>query len=182
MWKNSARRGGIGIAVAAMALTMGASQVAADDYPVDTTTTTTTTEVPGPDPAITPVSSTQPAGATFQETVTGCVPPETVTFTFEGQTVAITCSDGGLAEAVSGTAVASLVAPAQAGTYMGNAFLETSNVNLPFTVIVEAETVAPSLPPTGSDSNQIVPIAFGLVVAGGALFGIAAIRRRRVPA
>ena len=176
MWKNSVKRGGLVVAVAAVSLMAGASAQASGDYPVDTTTTTV---APTPDPEVFPVSSTQPAGASFTETVTGCQPPETVTFTFEGQEVSVACSSDGVTESVSGTAVATLNAPGLAGTYQGNAFLETTDVDLPFTVIVEAETVAPTLPPTGSESNQIVPVAFGLVVAGGALIGIAATRRRR---
>ena len=60
MRKFSVKRGGVGLAVATAALLVGASGVAA--YP------------PEPTPAITPTSSTQTAGGTFDETVTGCLP------------------------------------------------------------------------------------------------------------
>ena len=161
MRKFSVKRGGVGLAVATAALLVGATGVAA--YPVE------------PTPAITPTSSTQTPGGDFNETVTGCQAGETVTFTFNGASQDVTCEDVG-----DGTAIASLAAPAAPGTYNGNALLVTSNVTLPFTVTVEAATVTPTLPATGSDSNQVVPVAVGLVIAGAGLVGVATIRRRRV--
>jgi len=169
MRKFSGVRGGVGAAVAALTIVAGSATVSASgDYP------------PDPSPAISPESSTQAAGATFTETVSDCEVGEIVTFTFEGQTVNETCQAPAEIEAIAtGTAVASLSAPGLPGTYTGNAFLQTSNVNLPFEVIVEGATGVPSLPPTGSESNQIVPVAVGLVVFGAALMGVAATRRRR---
>ena len=169
MRKISVLRGGVGAAVAALTIVAGAANVSASgDYPLD------------PTPAISPESSTQAAGASFTETVSDCEVGEIVTFTFEGQTVNETCMAPADIEAVTtGTAVASLAAPGLPGTYTGNAFLQTSNVNLQFEVIVDGDTGVPSLPPTGSETNQIVPVAVGLVVFGAALVGVAATRRRR---
>ena len=127
-------------------------------------------------------------------TVTGCQPGETVEFTLVDSTDSDTCVEvngAGLVQTVlsDGTAEGDLEAPAAPGTYQGTAELLTSEATLPFQVEVQAGVTPPpapttpgTLPTTGSESDQVVPLAIGLLAAGAGLLGVASFRRRKIEA
>lgn len=135
----------------------------------------------------------EPNGAVVA-TVTGCIPGETVDFVLIDSTDSDTCSATAgaslfFAAPVGGVAIGNLAAPGAPGIYDGTATLDQSEQVLPFRIEVEAATgepnvpttLSPALPPTGSNSNGYTSVAFGLLIAGGALLAVASMRRRRLP-
>lgn len=132
---------------------------------------------PPDEPEVTVDDPTPDPGGPVVVTVDGCEPGETVTFTLGDATDTATCGD-------DGTATGELDAPESAGTYQGTALL-ASGASLPFQVVVESQVVPQpttpvTLPSTGSESGQMIPLAVGLSLAGAGLLGVASLRRRRL--
>ncbi|TDT15625.1 LPXTG-motif cell wall-anchored protein [Ilumatobacter fluminis] len=127
-------------------------------------------------------------------TVTGCQPGETVEFELVDSTDTDTCVEvngAGFAQVAvaDGTATGDLEAPASPGTYQGTAELLTTEATLPFQIVVEAGVTPPptpttpvTLPSTGGESGQMVPLAVGLLAAGAGLLAVASFRRRHAEA
>jgi LPXTG-motif cell wall-anchored protein len=163
------RLGGICKLIGTATLVAGALLVSggvADAYP------------PG-EPEVTVDDPTPDPGGPVVVTVDGCEPGETVTFTLGDSTDTAVCGD-------DGTATGELVAPNTPGTFQGNALL-ASGASLPFQVVVQSQAVPQpttpvTLPSTGSESNQMIPLAVGLSLAGAGLLGVASLRRRRLTA
>ena len=180
---NIAKRGGLGRIVMGAATVAGGLIADAQEYPPNAPAVSV--DDPTPDPS-----------GPVVVTVTDCIPGETVNFALLSSTDTDTCVAGTgasffvQAATGGGVAVGDLDAPGAPGSYTGTASLVESEAILPFDIVVQAATGAPStpttiapvLPRTGSDSNGLTNVAIGLVLAGGALFGVSQLRRRRLPA
>lgn len=132
---------------------------------------------PPDEPEVTIDDPTPEPGGPVVVTVDGCEPGETVTFTLGDSTATTVCD-------ADGTATGVVDAPDSSGTYQGTALL-ASGASLPFQVVVASQVVPQpttpvTLPSTGSESNQILPLAVGLLLAGAGLLGVASLRRRRL--
>ncbi len=117
-------------------------------------------------------------GGTVTVTVENCESGTTVTFELGGSTDSVVSVDD--------TATGTVTAPSTPGSYTGTATCGADVLS--FGVEVEAAaattvptTVAPVLPPTGSDgSGSITTLAVGLLLAGLGLLGVARLRRRSI--
>lgn len=138
-----------------------------------------------PSGAVLSVSASDvPPGATFEATVGGCTPGESVVFSFIGNDSAtVVCT-------ADGTATTTFVAPSTPGRYDVTAVLDDGTV-LTVSITVSAVTttttaagsgsgsVPGSLPTTGSDATSSTLFAAGGAVAFGAVFLLVARMRRR---
>lgn len=148
------------------------SPVAAGGYPPAT-------------PTVESSSSSPTAGSSITLTATGFCPGSTVTFTISGVgTVGTSVADD------SGSASVTIAAPATPGTYTVTASStappsDPTAVADPCTDVAELEitvlSAGPVLPGTGSNTTMPgLQIGIIAVLAGGALVGLATIRRRRL--
>jgi LPXTG-motif cell wall-anchored protein len=122
-------------------------------------------------------------GGPFTVTV-GCLIGESIVFTFQGNTITVTCANNAFVQAATldGTASATFNAPTAAGTYTGTVDYPAAPTET-FSITVQAVTATTSpttgLPATGSDSTgPTMVVAAFLVLAGIAMFGVAQHRRR----
>lgn len=119
--------------------------------------------------------STVGPGDTFSATTTECTVGETVTFEVQGDSDASTCTSDSPAGGPS--AIGELAAPSTPGNYEVSSLGATSGLTSSATLSVVGDIDDDDvLPTTGSDSNQIVPIAGAVLIAG---LGLAAVAWRR---
>lgn len=159
----------VAVLVGVLATVATAAPVAAA-YPPDT-------------PTVESSSSTPTPGSSITLTASGFCPGSTVTFEISGVGVVGTdVADGG------GTASITIAAPATPGTYTITATSTGPSSDVladPCSDVAELEitvqSAGPVLPGTGSNTTMPgLQIALVSVLMGGALVGLAAVRRRRL--
>lgn len=122
-------------------------------------------------PVVDSSSEAPTPGSSITLTASGFCPDATVVFTVSpGGTLGTTTSDG------SGVASITVAAPASAGTYTVTATASSCGYYASLALTVSGG--GGGLPGTGSDSNSTLTLALIAVLAGAALVGVGALRRR----
>lgn len=123
-------------------------------------------------PTVESSSGTPAPGASIDITVSGFCPSSSVVLDIDGTTVGGGTTDG------SGSVTITITAPATAGTYTVTATGGGECSDVASLAIVV--TAGGGLPSTGSNSTMPgLQIAIVAVLVGGALVGLASMRRRR---
>jgi hypothetical protein len=134
-------------------------------------------------------------GGSFTAKITGCTPPEVITFVFQGESKSAPCVEAAAKEngfaalvAATGTGTASTTfnAPSTPGNYVITATGSAGFKGSTSLSVAAAAPVTPAggLPATGTDGiSAITMMAIGFFAVGGGLLVVSQMRRRQlVPA
>lgn len=166
----------LGLVVAAVAIFGSGVAAQASTYPPSGTV-----EAP---PQVVP-------GGIFTATITGCAPPEVITFVFQGESKTAICVEAaakksGFASLMvatgTGTASVTFNAPTTPGNYVvtatGSAGFRGSTTT---SVVAAPATPVGGLPATGTDGiSTITMMAIGFFAVGGGLLVVSQMRRRQI--
>ena len=152
---------------------------------------TSTAHAYPPNPPVIEPSDPTPAPGEPITVSAACVVPETVVFTFNGETKQATCqlvtsagSRDGFAFAVqfNGIATATFDAPSQPGDFTVTAQLLTTGITLTSVITVTIPPTDTTIPKVGGGSaaGEIVQTGIGLLLVGVAMSTVASRRRHLV--